>query len=378
MEAETISMKTPEATPFDIDKSSPLPLYMQVKRQIHDYIQARGLKQGQMLPPVGELSEMAKVSLKTADRALNELITEGVCYRQPKRGTFVGSAAKQVGKRRVVGVYHAFQSTSLEQSDRLQYNLFCGIQEEARKTGLDLFFISGEPESLISRYLKSAEFELGGILMMLWFKLDEGMRLARKFPHVRFVYLNYFLDGFEEMPDNVYGVFNDEFAGSYQMTDHLLARGHKRIAVAAVNLVDENYRMRIAGYRQAVSDAGMPLEDDLIWLEDPGDGQHHREIGAQFARRWMSLESPPSALFCQNDLIAAGAIETLREAGRGGDCEVVGFDNILPEYSLNYGFSTVNIDFPRMGRRAINVVANRRTDYPRVMKIAPQLLLRSR
>ncbi|MCL2703179.1 MAG: GntR family transcriptional regulator [Defluviitaleaceae bacterium] len=74
---------------INLDKSIPIPLYYQLKRQILSMIETGGLKEGDMLPPESEFCAMLSVSRPTIRQSLNELVVEGYLNRYKGRGTFV-------------------------------------------------------------------------------------------------------------------------------------------------------------------------------------------------------------------------------------------------------------------------------------------------
>jgi GntR family transcriptional regulator len=72
-----------------LDKNIPVPLYYQLKRQIHELIEQAVLKEGDILPPENELCEFFNVSRPTIRQAFNELVAEGFLNRHKGRGTYV-------------------------------------------------------------------------------------------------------------------------------------------------------------------------------------------------------------------------------------------------------------------------------------------------
>ncbi len=72
-----------------VDRSSPIPLYYQIKEIIKDYIDEMELKPHDMLPPEENLAKMFGVSRMTVRQAMKELQIEGVIYRIKGKGTFV-------------------------------------------------------------------------------------------------------------------------------------------------------------------------------------------------------------------------------------------------------------------------------------------------
>src|SRR2546425_13184954 len=62
-------------------------------------------------------------------------------------------------------------------------------------------------------------------------------------------------------------VFDDEIAG-FELTRRLLQRGRRRIAVISYFEVEAtSVNHRLSGYRRALQEAGMPYDEDLVWLD---------------------------------------------------------------------------------------------------------------
>jgi GntR family transcriptional regulator len=74
---------------MSLDKSSAVPLYCQLKNLIISQIDSDQLKPHQQLPSERELSERSEISRHTVRQAVNELVTQGILYRQPGKGTYV-------------------------------------------------------------------------------------------------------------------------------------------------------------------------------------------------------------------------------------------------------------------------------------------------
>jgi len=72
-----------------LDKSTPIPLYFQLKEIIKDKIDSGKLKPGDILPSERELSQVYQISRPTIRQALKELVNEGLLYREKGKGTYV-------------------------------------------------------------------------------------------------------------------------------------------------------------------------------------------------------------------------------------------------------------------------------------------------
>jgi GntR family transcriptional regulator len=76
-------------TSIKLDKSVPIPLYYQIKKQVLSLIENSVIKEGDMLPPENDLCELLKVSRPTIRQAFIELVNEGYLTRHKGRGTFI-------------------------------------------------------------------------------------------------------------------------------------------------------------------------------------------------------------------------------------------------------------------------------------------------
>lgn len=120
----------------------------------------------------------------------------------------------------------------------------------------------------------------------------------------------------------------DNLAAARMAVKHLVTLGRR--SVAAIG--DQPYEMgetaqfRTQGYREAMADAGLRVRKELV----VATRNFHRDTGAEAMVRLLTLARPPDAVFCYNDLLAAGAIRALLQAGRRvpADVAVVGFDDI--------------------------------------------------
>ncbi|MBT2418549.1 LacI family DNA-binding transcriptional regulator [Streptomyces sp. ISL-22] len=107
-------------------------------------------------------------------------------------------------------------------------------------------------------------------------------------------------------------IYVDDVAGALHGTRHLLNLGHRRIAfVQTIGASGFSFSSneRLIGYQQALTEAGLPLDDDLVVATEPGD----KRGAAEAIGRLLSLREPPTAVFAEQDEVAVAAIWTLRK-----------------------------------------------------------------
>ncbi|GII74759.1 transcriptional regulator [Sphaerisporangium melleum] len=115
--------------------------------------------------------------------------------------------------------------------------------------------------------------------------------------------------------------------GGLAATHHLLALGHRRIAVITGPARALSSRARLDGYRAALDTAGVPVDPELIC-----QGDFQIEDGVTHTHRLLSLPDPPTAIFTCNDGQAVGVYRAVYELGLRipDDLSVVGFDDMPP------------------------------------------------
>ncbi|MFG2832999.1 LacI family DNA-binding transcriptional regulator [Streptomyces sp. NPDC048434] len=108
-------------------------------------------------------------------------------------------------------------------------------------------------------------------------------------------------------------VYVDDVAGARRGTQHLLNLGHRRIAfvqsVGASGFAFSSNE-RLIGYQQALTEAGVPLDDDLVVAAPVADKRSIVEAVGEL----LSLRDAPTAIFAEQDELAASVIWTLRKA----------------------------------------------------------------
>ncbi|SMB97641.1 substrate-binding domain-containing protein [Deinococcus hopiensis] len=145
----------------------------------------------------------------------------------------------------------------------------------------------------------------------------------------------------------------DQTVGAEQATHHLLALGHRRIVHLAGPEDHADARARLAGYRRALRDAGVPEAPELIV---PGD---FSEAGGHAATEALLAAGVPfTAIFAANDQSSAGAQLALFRRGLRvpTDLSVVGFDDIPGSAFERPPLTTVRQPTGDMGQAAAAMV----------------------
>ncbi|WP_156726580.1 LacI family DNA-binding transcriptional regulator [Streptomyces apocyni] len=176
-------------------------------------------------------------------------------------------------------------------------------------------------------------------------------------------------------------VDSDNFAGGRAAVRHLIERGRSTIATITGRLDVYGAQRRLDGYREALTEAGRPVEDGLTAIGDFTEEGGRRAMTELLARR-PDLD----AVFAGSDVTAAGARQVLREAGRRipDDVALVGFDDSAVARHMDPPLTSVRQPVEEMGQAMtelllaeISAVADRRPPASRRMD-RQQLVLPTR
>ncbi|MDE2995739.1 MAG: LacI family DNA-binding transcriptional regulator [Bacteroidota bacterium] len=181
-------------------------------------------------------------------------------------------------------------------------------------------------------------------------------------------------------PSFDYWAWDDE-AGSKRAVKHLIAQGHRNIAMIRSSVDSESQMQRVSGYKNALKEAGIPVREDWIVA---GHAQYHagfsEEDGQDAMERILDALPNCSAVFCSSDVQAIGAMSALRAVGKRipEDMAVLGYDDIKTSRFL--GLSSVDQQMQAIGRAAAECLYLRASDSPlgerQQTLIQPELAIR--
>ncbi len=169
----------------------------------------------------------------------------------------------------------------------------------------------------------------------------------------------------------------DNAGGSRRAVEHLIAMGHRAIALLGGPPQHSTASEREAGYDDALREAGLPRRPELT-----GHGNFRQEGGYDAMRALLQVPNPPTAVFVANNLMALGALRAIHESGRRIplDIAVVSFDDMPWATSLNPPLSAVAQPAWEIGEAAGELLLSRiaQPDRPvRQVVLDTQLMVRA-
>ena len=147
-----------------------------------------------------------------------------------------------------------------------------------------------------------------------------------------------------------------EERGGRTATERLIRSGHTRIGLIQGEALMDASRDRYKGYRRALASAGIAFDPELV---RPGNWEP--SAGYEQTRALMALREPPTAVFCENDLMALGCLEALHELGKKvpDDVAVVGYDDREIAQFTRPALTTVLLPHFDMGNLAAECIIDR-------------------
>lgn len=143
--------------------------------------------------------------------------------------------------------------------------------------------------------------------------------------------------------------------GAFAGTRYLLELGHRRVGLVVGRQETTSGSERLSGYLRALRERGVPVDQSLVHA-----GPYDPETGAVACRRFLDMESPPTALFVANHEASFGVLRVLSE------CNIA-----VPEELSVLCYE--DVPWFRWHRPAISVVDN---GAPNIANLAVDRLLR--
>ncbi|WP_214411284.1 LacI family DNA-binding transcriptional regulator [Sphaerisporangium fuscum] len=162
----------------------------------------------------------------------------------------------------------------------------------------------------------------------------------------------------EGLPD-VDAVLLDAEAGGRMATEHLLAYGHRRIALISDNDPLSSVHARAEGYRAALRAAGVEVDPVLCVTGVFEPWRVQQEV-----LRLLALPEPPTAFFVTNNRAAIGLLQALRDHP-GPAPAFVGFDDFEMAEVFRPGVTVVRYDIARLAGAAVELLFARLRDPSR-------------
>lgn len=301
-----------------------------------------------------EVAELAGVSEATVSRVLNnvgplkEETKERVMAAALKLGYTPSSLAQSFARRRSgnLGVVMPYLPKARLFSAHYFSEILSGIGNQAREEGYDLLMLFRNADEPMDY---SSLFRMRKIdaCIVLGAKEEPGelaaLRRLKEEGHP-FCLINQHFEN-----EDFHEVDADHVDGSYQAVKHLLEQGYKRIAFLNGPGSYSNSRDRLSGYIRALAEAGLTLDESLLF-----EGNFSRKSGVLAAKEMIAHLDEIDAITSANDRMAIGLQQGLQELGITKDRmpAIIGYDDSDAAELTTPALSSVRVPFYELGELA--------------------------
>jgi GntR family transcriptional regulator of arabinose operon len=307
-----------------------LPTYERIKQALLDEIRRGEYPRDRPFVTEREICQRFDVSRATAIRALNDLMRDGVLSRQRGRGTYVTSPSlvemparlPEDGARLIGCIFDHLHGHH-------PMAIIRGIEHVCRAADYHLVLFDSEG-SAHTESLNLARARNAGVHGLIVYctagyaNMPQFEALMRD--NLPLVLIDrYYLS----LPTNA--VVADDFAVGYELTEALLAQGHRYIGTVCEEVFCTSVQNRLAGYRQAHKVRGLPVEPELVALR-PYSSLTQDARRARLAS-WLRAPFRPTAFMTSNS-------ETLLTLSR----DLLGLGVRIPDEATMASMDNSNID----------------------------------
>jgi LacI family transcriptional regulator len=319
-----------------VDREARRPFYIQIYEGLRQEIQEEKFGKGEYLPSEKDLAQLFGVDRQTIRRSLDLLVNDGVVEKRPGVGTLVRDLSNIVhtnatDRGNIAFVLPKGPGLMDRLSEPFYTDLFVRLDQLCSADGFQLMYRAVADENELEAFVDRNRI-MGIVFVSSHQQSTYQYARGRSIPAV-----------VDNVVSDLYpSVQRDSEAGVHLAVARLVELGHRRIAFLGGLEGYYSTRKRHAAYLMALSSARLPIEGQVVkygdWTFDSG----------YLATNEMLEENgrPPTAVFACNDMMAAGVVESIKNAGLSvpEDVSVVGHDDIDRCTLMRPRLTTIRVD----------------------------------
>jgi GntR family transcriptional regulator of arabinose operon len=335
-----------------------VPNYQRIKQELMQDIARGNYAPDQIFITQQEACQRFQVSRITAERAINELVRDGILVRRRGQGTFVAQTptpalpnqAPFSPAQKVIACM-----LSVSRSD-YKTGIIRGVSDACREADCHLlFFDSNEKAEIEAANLQRAL--KAGVQGMIVYPVD-GYRSADLFASllekkIPLVLIDRYYPG---LPTD--SVVPDQMDAGYQITRSLIEQGHRVIVTIWQETESTATLERLIGHKQALREAHLPIDAERTTLRTYThlSGQERLDL----LTRWLQSSTPPTALLTANSYLLGLVWRDLLTLGIevGKDLILAAMDKDDPGVPLMAHLDGVILPAYDIGREAMRLLLN--------------------
>lgn len=320
-------------------------LYRQLADILRKDIAAGALKPGDMLPSMDDLAAKHRINKATVRQAIADLIAGGLVHSIPAKGTFVSDPSNaRATSSHALSVGWISTVNDGGNTGRYHSEILDAVRESVQASGGHLLVFSSAKLAASALYKAIGDAHLDGAVLIGPPREDPMKRIILSGLPVVIIDERF-------RSRRVDSIMVDNEGGGYQAVEHLLALGHRRIAIVSGPAEWPVSEERLAGAMAAIKDAGVEPDSIAVIESDLS-----AEGGRQSVRKLLSLNPVPTGVFFLNDEMASGALQAIYEQTKlrvPQDLSIVGFDDIAWASMTHPPLTTIRAEKDIMGREAV-------------------------
>lgn len=337
------------------------PLYEKIYRDYDLKIKSGKLRPGDKLPTEMEMVAHYKVSRITVTRALKELEQSNLIYRIKGSGSYV-SEKEQTDQTLTTPSSLSFISLVLPFDGKFSSDILQGVEDIAKDQGYFVSFHNSQGDPDIERAMVNdiVSKQSSGIVLYpssSFSNLDMYANLL--IDNYPFVVIDHAIPGADTPL-----VWADNQKGFYDVTNHLIDLGHKRIIFIGTSMFElSSEAERYKGFCKAHVDRGLSLLHNHLYLYNNHAIQSKEDFLAHAKKsadelfvnlEHQPMDQRPTAIACVNDDVASIIMSSALEHGHQipDDFSITGFDNEAFAEHLTVPLTTIAQPIRQIGQTA--------------------------
>jgi len=326
------------------------PRYRRIQKHIEQLIAQRRVCEGERIPSERQIARQFGVSQMTVNRAIQELVREGILVRRVGSGTYVQPRRPSTSAtdRSTIIMVPPF-ANHLEEDTYLRWP-FHAFQDKAIQYNYSLIV---EPATSEGYERVAQRHPDAGFIFLI--PEEEGYRTLHRLSAkgVPFVVLG---ASWENAPFAC--VDSDNIGGARMAVGYLVRLGHERIAYVNGKETATNCRDRLQGYLQAMEEQGITVEKE--WIVRP---RSNRQLSEEARHQLTSLllrRDAVTAIFCAGYYLTLEVLSLVRTLRLRvpEDVSIISFDDPSSAAYLQPPLTVVRQPLYTMGERAVDRLWN--------------------
>lgn len=303
---------------------------------------------------IRDVAKLAGVSTATVSRVLNDdrtyKMTDATRTRVQQAAASLGYAIRKREVSSGMKIGCVLSVTKEKYADQYFMSILSGIEEQLTLEGLSLIFLKTfmelEDEAVLAHTFSAG---ITGIILMETLNDRTYDYIRRRVPH---------MVGIDTMREEIDNIGYDHHSVSAMMTNHLIEKGHTKIAYTGGSGDTGNIRCsrRYQGFVSALRIHGLDVNPDWVM-----DCRWDAPLCIEQVKRLIQLPDRPTALFAASDIMAMAALSGLysQKIRVPEEMAVIGLSDIELSKYANPPLSTIHIPTREIGILAVKTLMAR-------------------